>query len=143
MEERAAELLKKWRATLRLNDWDIKTVIVEDNWRKSGDIKIDLDNRMAALMLHVSIPEEHLEEVIVHELLHLKLYRMDQMLEESLNIIYGRDETKEKELAYGLFMLELETTVEDLTKSMLTASDRRSEFWYKRVDKQIEEELER
>lgn len=143
MEDRAAKLLKKWRKTLRLNDWDIKTVTVEKDWRKSGDIKIDLDNRMAALMLHVSIPEEHLEEVVVHELLHLKLYRMDQMLEESLNIIYGREETKEKELAYGLFMLELETTVEDLTKSMLTASDNRTDFWYKQVDRQVEEELGR
>lgn len=140
MEKRTEKLLRKWQKTLRLSDWDIKTVIVEQEWRKSGDIKIDLDNRMAALMVHTSIPEEHLEEVIVHELLHLRLYRMDQMLEESLNIIYGREETKEKELAYGLFMLELETTVEDLTKSMLTASDNREEFWYKRVDRQIAEE---
>lgn len=140
-EETLEELLKKWQRILRLNHWDIKIVQVTKPWRKSGDIKIDMDNRMAALMIHESVPPEHLEEVTVHELLHLKLFGMDQMIEESLNIIYGTEDDPKKEFAYGAFMLELESTVEDLTKGFLSANNDRKEFWFKRVDRQIHEEL--
>lgn len=136
------ELLIKWQTILRLTNWDIKAVTVDQQWRKSGDIKIDADNRMAALMVHESVPEEHLEEVVVHELLHLRLWGMDQLIEESINLIYGNDETDPKrEFAYGTFMLELESSVEDLTKALITADSGRKDFWFKRVDLQVQKEL--
>ncbi len=141
-EELIGELLKKWQDILRLRDWDIKPVIVRLKWRKSGDIKIDRDNRMAAVMIHESTDPVHLEEVVVHELLHLKLYGMDQLLEETINILFGPDDSDpKKEFAMNMFFLELESTVEDLTKALLTASSNRKDFWFKRVDKQISEEL--
>jgi len=134
---------KKWQSILRLTDWDIKTVVVNQPWRKSGDIKIDADNRMAALMVHGSVPENHLEEVVVHELLHLKLWGMDQLIEESINLLYGSDkEDPKREFAYGTFMLELESTVEDLAKALITSDSGKRDFWFKRVDRQIAEELE-
>ena len=86
-EEQIGVLLKKWQKTLRLRDWDIKLVLVDKKWRKSGDIKIDRDNQMAALLINGSVPEGQLEEVVVHELLHLRLYGMDQMLEANIDII--------------------------------------------------------
>ena len=81
-EEQIGVLLTRWQRILRLRDWDIKHVLVTEKWRKSGDIKIDRDNRMAALMVNDSVPEKQLEEVVVHELLHLRLYGMDQMIIE-------------------------------------------------------------
>lgn len=140
----AAFLLEKWQKILRLNDWDIDIVNVEKPWRKSGDVKIDWDNHMAALMLHDSVPEEHIEEVVVHELLHLKLNGMDQMIEYAIDLIYGTEKNvmdPKREFATGAFMIELESTVEDLTKSLLSAYDGRTEFWNKRVNRQVEEEL--
>ncbi|MCD4707728.1 MAG: hypothetical protein K8S62_08310 [Candidatus Sabulitectum sp.] len=141
-EEMIGELLKKWQEILRLRDWDIKPVSVKQDWRKSGDIKIDRDNRMAAVMINETVPEAHLEEVVVHELLHLKLYGMDQLLEETINILFGPDNSDpKKEFAMNTFFLELESTVEDLTKALLTAHSDRKDFWFKRVDRQIKEEL--
>lgn len=143
-EKQILILLNKWQKILRLSDWDIKLVLVTKKWRKSGDIKIDRDNQMAALMVHESVHEQQLEELIVHELLHLRLYGMDQLIESNINIIFGSDDSDpKKEFAMNTFFLELESTVENLTKAMLTAAGKKTEFWFNRVDKQIDEELNR
>lgn len=141
-EEKIGVLLKKWQKTLRLRDWDIKHILVTEKWRKSGDIKIDRANQMAALMIHESVPEKQLEEVVVHELLHLRLYGMDQMLEANIDIIFGPDSSDpKKHFALNTFYIELESTVENLTKALLTIAGRDNEFWFNRVDRQIDEEL--
>lgn len=132
--------LAKWQDILRLRDWDIKLETVSVPWRKSGDIKIDRDNRMAAVLLHVSVPSEHVEEVVLHELLHLKLFGMDQMIERLIELLLAGEQDPGYRFAMDSFMLELESTVEDLTKSLLTADGSKREFWYKRVDRQIQEE---
>jgi hypothetical protein len=73
-------LLEKWQGILRLRDWDIDLRMVRAGWRKSGDIKIDLEDRKAVLLINSKPKSDNLEELVVHELLHLKLYRLDQML---------------------------------------------------------------
>ncbi len=141
-EEQVAHLLIKWQEIIRLKDWDIKPVLVKNTWRKSGDIKIDRSNQMAAVMIHESVPESQLEEVIVHELLHLRLHGMDQLLEETINILFGADDTDpKKHFAMNAFFLELESTVENLTKAILSAHGKQTDFWFNRVDRQIEDEL--
>jgi len=37
--------LEKWKDILRLRDWDIIIEIVEGKWRKSGDIKVDIEDK--------------------------------------------------------------------------------------------------
>ncbi len=141
-EEQIGQLLTKWQEIMRLKDWDIKAVLVKQSWRKSGDIKIDVSNQMAAVLIHESVPQSQLEEVIVHELLHLRLYGMDQLLEETIQILFGADDADpKKQFAMNTFFLELESTVENLTKAMLTAHGKQTDFWFNRVDKQIVEEL--
>ena len=85
MDERKLNaLFEKWCQKLRIvPDWDVKLELVEDSeWRKTGDFKIDCDDKKAVLMLNVSNPrKENLEEVIVHELMHLKMYPLDQVTE--------------------------------------------------------------
>lgn len=62
------KFLGKWKDILRLRDWDIKIHIVNQEWQKSGDIKIDDCNRQAILMLNSINPRmTNLEEVIIHE----------------------------------------------------------------------------
>ncbi len=141
-EAQIENYLAEWKNILRLNDWDIKSLLITQEWRKSGDIKIDRDNKMATVMIHESVPEEHLEEVVVHELLHLRIYGMDQMLEETINILFGNDDKDPKKIfAMNAFFVELESTVENLTKALMAAHGKQSEFWFKRVDSQIREEL--
>ena len=79
--DKIQELIEKWQDILRLRDWDIRVRIVETEWRKSGDIKMDMDDKKAVILINNNPKSTNLEELVVHELLHLKLWGMDQMLE--------------------------------------------------------------
>ncbi len=143
-EKEVEEHLKKWQNILRLRDWDIRVRIVKTKWRKSGDIKIDLDDKKAVLLInHTPKCEklEELEELIVHELLHVKLYGMDQMIEELLSLVYGKKEGPKREFAVTQFMVLLESTVEDLTKGYLAVTKSQSSLSFGRLKKSVDEEL--
>lgn len=114
--------LKRWQGVLRLRDWDIETKVVREKWRKSGDIKIDASNKLAALLVHEGVDPAHLEEIVLHELVHLKLHGLDQLIEELLTSVYGDDDEDPKRgLAHGMFMDRLESTTQDLTRALLSA----------------------
>ena len=69
--EKIEALFDKWCKKLRVvPHWDIRLELITDpGWKKTGDFKIDCDDRKAVLMLNVVNPkQENLEEVIVHEL---------------------------------------------------------------------------
>ena len=122
-EEENQLLFQKWIDILRLkNQWDIRLELVRDPaFRKTGDIKIDCDDRKAILMLNVLNPkQENPEEVIVPELMHLKLYPLDQLTEGLIDAHY-EEETPAREAVYTQFMIMLEQTVEELTKCYLGA----------------------
>ena len=72
--------IKKFRITPA---WDVRLEWIEDpSWKKTGDFKIDCDDRKAILMLNAVNPtQENIEEVIVHELMHIKMYPLDQVTE--------------------------------------------------------------
>ncbi|MDM0554797.1 hypothetical protein QTH44_11975 [Clostridium perfringens] len=114
--------LRKWQERLRLKDWDIKLQLINQEWNKTGDIKIDMTDKKAIVMINNYNPKENnLEPVIIHELLHLKLWGMDQMIEQLMYLVFGKDENDPKfDFAYTQFMNTLESTVEDLSKSFLT-----------------------
>ena len=142
-EEDVAKYLNKWQSILRLRDWDIAIKIVKTSWGKSGDIKIDLDDKKAVLLVNHSPKCENLEELVIHELLHMKLYGLDQMIEELLSVVYGEEEKDPKrEFANAQFMKLLESTVEDLTKGYLTAIKSQMPLSFGRLQKQIDKEVE-
>jgi len=137
------EYLDKWQHILRLRDWDIPTKMVEAKWRKSGDIKIDLEDKKAVLLINQNAKCENIEELVVHELLHLKLYGMDQMIADLLSIVYGKNENDAKrEFAHTQFMMLVESTVEDLTKGYLTANGTKKPLSFDRLQREIDKELE-
>jgi len=142
-EQLVEKYLIKWQEILRLRDWDIKYHLVDKEWRKTGDIKIDLDDRKAILMLNNFNPkQDNLEALIIHELLHLKLYGMDQMIEELIYAVFGEDrEDKKFDFAYTQFMRILEPTVEDLSKGFLSIGGDNKEISFGRVRKQVVDEL--
>lgn len=119
--EKLQALFQKWIEKLRLvPNWDVRLELVRDpDWRKSGDIRIDCDDRKAILLLNALEPkQENVEEVIVHELLHLKLYPLDQMTESLIQSQF-EEGSAGWNLAYRQFFLGLEQTVEELTKCFL------------------------
>lgn len=119
--ETAQRLFDKWCEKLRLRpDWDIELEWVDDgNWTKTGDFKIDCTDKKAVIMLNGANPKnENFEEIIVHELMHLKLYPLDQITENL--IISGFEEgTPGYGFAYRSFFETLEQTVEELAKCFL------------------------
>lgn len=135
-------LMDKWQGILRLRDWDISLQIVKKEWRKSGDIKIDTSNKKAVMLINDNPRCTNLEELVIHELLHLKLWGMDQMIEELINQVFGEDEKdKKREFAMNQFFGILEPTVEDLTKAFLKANDCEEELSLGILKKLIDEEI--
>jgi len=49
--DEARAILARWQPILRLADWDIDLRLVATPWRKSGDVKVDLEDGMAVLLL--------------------------------------------------------------------------------------------
>ena len=130
--EQLQAYLQKWKAVLRLQDWDIQLTLVTKEWRKTGDIKIDETDKKAILLINNCNPKQtNIEAVIIHELLHIKLWGMDQMIEELLHCVYGNNESDPKfAFAYSQFMQMLEQTTEDLAKGYkdLGAEDKSISF---------------
>jgi len=141
----AQKFLDKWQEILRLRDWEIRLFEVEKEWRKTGDIKIDENDRQAILMINNYNPKHTtLEPLIVHELLHLKLWGMDQMIESMMKMAFGQDESDPKyQFAFSKFMEVLEPTVEDLARSFIELGGDSNELSFGRVQQQVEEELKR
>lgn len=119
--EKLQERFDYWTKKLRLNPgWDVKLEWVEDPaWPKTGDFKIDCTDHKAILLLNAANPrQENLEEDIVHELMHLKLYPLDQVT-ESLIVSNFEEGTPARDFAYRQFFTSLEITVEELAKCFL------------------------
>jgi restriction endonuclease Mrr len=140
--DEARAILARWQPILRLADWDIDLRLVTTPWRKSGDVKVDLDDRKAVLLLRAGQAPEHLEEVVVHELIHLRLYAMDQMLVNLLDAVFGAaaDDPK-REFAETQFMTLLESTTEDLAKALLAASGSTAPLTFERLRDEVEQEI--
>jgi hypothetical protein len=137
------QYLNKWQDILRIRDWDIKIELVNKEWRKSGDIKIDRDVKQAVLMINnYNRKHSNLEALIIHELIHLKLWGMDQMIESLIYGAFGNDENDPKfDFAYTQFMHELESTVEDLTKAYVDTGAEEKEISFGRIQKEVDKEL--
>ncbi|WP_102398686.1 hypothetical protein [Haloimpatiens massiliensis] len=142
--KKAQNYLEKWQEILRLKDWDIKLHLVESEWRKSGDIKIDCSNKQAIVMLNNhNAKMNNYEAVLLHELLHLKLWGMDQMIEEFLIGVFGQDENDPKyNFAYNQFMLVLESTTEDLTKGFLSLGGENKDINFGYAEREVAKEIE-
>ena len=140
MNDKAAltALFEKYIRKLRITPaWDVRLEFVEDPaWPKTGDFKIDCDDRKAILLLNIANPkQENPEEVIVHELMHIKMYPLDQVT-ESLIMSCFEEGTAASNFAYMQFFTTLEQTVEELAKCFLYEFGEDKEFSYGRCRKE-------
>ena len=135
--EHIIALFDKYIRKLRITPaWDVKLQFVEDPaWRKTGDFKIDCDDRKAILLLNAANPkQENIEEVIVHELMHLKMYPLDQVTESLIKSTF-EEGTPAESFAYRQFFTTLEMTVEELTKCFLLEYGENRELSFGRCDR--------
>ena len=134
---KAKEIFDKYTKKLRIvPEWDIRLEFVEnEDWKKTGDFKIDPTDKKAILMLNAASPkDENIEETIVHELMHIKLYPLDQDC-ESMIINMFEEGSKEQNFAYQTFYETLEVTVEELAKCFLLEFGENKEFSFGRMEK--------
>ncbi len=134
---KAKEIFDKYTKKLRIvPEWDIRLEFVEDeDWKKTGDFKIDPTDKKAILMLNAASPkDENIEETIVHELMHIKMYPLDQVC-ESMIINMFEEGSKEQNFAYQTFFETLEVTVEELAKCFLLEYGENKEFSFGRMEK--------
>lgn len=127
-------LFDKYIRKLRITPaWDVKLEFVDDPaWQKTGDFKIDCDDRKAILLINAVNPkQENLEEVIVHELMHIKMYPLDQVTESLITNCF-EEGSPARSFAYQQFFTTLEQTVEELTKCFLLEFGDRKDFSYGR-----------
>ena len=135
-KEALSALFEKYVRKLRITPaWDVKLEFVEDPaWRKSGDFKIDCDDRKAILLLNTANPkQENPEEVIVHELMHIKLYPLDQVTESLIASSFEKGSAA-SDFAYRQFFVALELIVEELTKCFLLEFGENMELSYGRCE---------
>ncbi|WP_296255993.1 hypothetical protein [uncultured Ezakiella sp.] len=136
-KSKAREIFDKYTKKLRIvPEWDIRLEFVEDeDWKKTGDFKIDPTDKKAILMLNAASPkDENIEETIVHELMHIKMYPLDQVC-ESMIINMFEEGSKEQNFAYQTFFETLEVTVEELAKCFLLEFGENTEFSFGRMKK--------
>lgn len=136
--EKITALFETYIRKLRITPaWDVRLEFVEDPaWPKTGDFKIDCDDRKAILLLNAGNPkQENLEEVIIHELMHIKMYPLDQVT-ESLIANCFEEGSAASNFAYQQFFMTLEQTVEELAKCFLLEFGENKEFSYGRCSKQ-------
>ena len=114
----ANKLFEKYIKKLRITPtWDVQLEFVDDpNWKKPGDFKIDCDDIKAVVLINIVNPkQENIEEVIVNELMHIKMYPLDQVT-ESLIINCFEEDSPASNFSYQQFYTALEQTVEELAK---------------------------
>ena len=131
------ERFEYWRKILRLRDsWDVTMDLISDtSFQKTGDFRVDPDDKKAVLLINMNNPNTmNLEEVIVHELLHLKLYPLDQLTEGLIESHYEEGDPS-YDLVYTQFMTSLEQTVSELTKCFLLKYGKDKTLSFGRVDK--------
>jgi len=115
--------------------WNVRLEIMDDpDYRKTGDIKIDCDNHNAIVILNLSgANQSNLEEVLVHELFHLKLYPLDQVTEGLILSSFPEDSPAQR-FAYVQFFGALEQTAEELARCFLLDSGENRELTFGRCE---------
>ena len=136
-KEAITALFETYIRKLRISPaWDVRLDLVEDPaWPKTGDFKIDCDDRKAILLLNIVNPtQENLEEVIVHELMHIKMFPLGQVTESLIANCFAEGSAASG-FAYQQFFTALEQTVEELTKCFLLEFGENRELSYGRCRK--------
>lgn len=103
---------------MELSDWNIKLEFVEKDWKNTGNIKVDMDDKSAIVYLNIFNPKsDNLEEVIIHELCHLKMWKLDLYCESLLDATFDDKTSPSYKFGYNQFMSNLEQTVQEFAKT--------------------------
>ena len=105
---------------------------------KTGNIKIDMDGKTAIVYLNIYNPKnDNYEEVLIHELCHLKLWKLDQYCESLLDSSFTNKDSKEYKFGYNQFMCNLEQTTQELTKTYVNLIAKNKKLSFVRCEQRM------
>jgi len=119
-EKEIEVLLKKWQKRLGMEAWSLSFSVVDFNrpdFRQSGDFEADVNNKKAKILLTADPFRGDEEYTLVHELIHVLLFDLDEYSEKIVLKSYGKD-SKE----HDRYMEKLESTAHKLTEAFLGRS---------------------
>lgn len=121
--ETLSRIVERWKPVLGLEDWSIRVELVDfaREWQ-SGDVKVD-DVEKSALVLMSRHPFRNEERVLVHELVHVMLWPLDQAAMDLAGT--APPGSRERELAEALVFRALEPVTEQVTAALFRASGRK------------------
>ncbi len=103
---------------MEMMQWNLKLEFVEHDWKNTGNVKVDKDGKTAIVYLNVFNPKcENLEQVMIHELCHIKLWKLDLYCESLLDATFEDKTSKAYKFGYNQFMSALEQTTEEIAKT--------------------------
>ena len=103
---------------MEMTQWNLKLEFIEYDWKNTGNVKVDMDNKTAIVYLNIFNPKcENLEEVMIHELCHVKLWKLDLYCESLLDATFNDKKSKEYKFGYNQFMSALEQTTQEIAKT--------------------------
>jgi hypothetical protein len=83
-EERLQERVEYWQDRLLLDEWQVWSQFRDDSDDSYADINYDIYHFQATVLMPRSMPEEHWDWGIVHELLHLRLSPICRLTEKAM-----------------------------------------------------------
>ena len=105
---------------MRMNEWNIELEFIEYDWKNTGNVKVDMDAKSAIVYLNIFNPKyDNYQQVLIHELCHIKLWQLDQYCESLLDATFEDKDSRAYKFGYDQFMCALEQTTDELTKTFL------------------------
>ena len=114
----ADKTIKKWKKRLGFSGWKIDAKITvfkrPDGFPQQGDFRVNYPKKKATILIGASL-KLSVEKIIVHELVHLMLWPLDQKI---MSTIKRLPKTEQKRIEDD-FLGKLEKVVNRITKSFL------------------------
>lgn len=122
-----------------LSDWNLKLEFVEHDWKNTGNVKVDEEGKTAIVYLNIFNPTtENLEQVLIHELCHVKMWKLDMFCECLLDATFTDKTSKEYSFGYDQFMIALERTTEEFAKTYTVLLAENKNLSFNRCDQRME-----
>ena len=122
----------------RFDDWNIKLEFVEHDWKNTGNVKVDIEGKTAIVYLNIFNPKmENYEQVLVHELCHIKLWKLDQYCESLLDSTFEDKNSIAYKFGYDQFMLHLEQTTEEFARTILHMIGKNKQISFNRCENRM------
>lgn len=111
----AENSLKFWQGKLNMGNWSMSIKLVDFNrtdYIQTGDFKVKSDKN-AVILISKSPTDKDIDKVVLHELIHILLWKMDSYCEQKIGLKNHKE-----------YFELLETTVDDLANRIYLSCGR-------------------